>query len=143
MNSSTRNVRSSASMVLDAWALLAYLLKQPGGDRVRSVLREAATGEVHLSLCLMNYGEVLYSLERRWGRNGGRRAAATLAALPLSLAPVSKELVEEAARVKAYNRLSYADAFAVATAMHLGATILTGDPEFHAVENDVRIEWLA
>jgi uncharacterized protein len=123
--------------------MMAYLLKQPGGDRVQSVLREAATGGVALSLCLVNYGEVLYSLERRWGRSGGRRAAATIAALPLSLAPVGMELVEEAALVKAYSRLSCADAFAVALAMRLNATILTGDPEFHAVEHEVRIEWLA
>lgn len=50
--------------------------------------------------------------------------------------------VLEAARIKALHPLSYADAFAVATAARFGATVVTGDREFEAVEGIVPIEWL-
>jgi hypothetical protein len=48
----------------------------------------------------------------------------------------------EAARVKAQFLLSYADAFAVSTALRSQAIVITGDPEFHTVEHLVEIAWL-
>jgi ribonuclease VapC len=53
------------------------------------------------------------------------------------------ELILDAAHIKAGHALSYADAFAVATAIREGASILTGDPEYKTVEDLVRVEWLA
>jgi predicted nucleic acid-binding protein len=49
-----------------------------------------------------------------------------------------------AAHVKARYSVSYADAFAVATAQEYHATVVTGDPEFHPlVEAGVlTVEWL-
>ena len=47
-----------------------------------------------------------------------------------------------AARVKASYALSYADAFAVATAVRLQATVVTGDAEFACVEELVEIRWI-
>jgi predicted nucleic acid-binding protein len=54
----------------------------------------------------------------------------------------SRETVLAAAHVKARFPLSYADAFVVAAAQHNGAVIVTGDPEFAAVESVPRVEWL-
>jgi len=38
--------------------------------------------------------------------------------------------------------MSYADCFAVATALRFNAAILTGDPEFKKIEKTVSVEWL-
>jgi len=38
--------------------------------------------------------------------------------------------------------MSYADAFAVATARRENAAIVTGDPQFAKVEHLVHIDWL-
>jgi ribonuclease VapC len=38
--------------------------------------------------------------------------------------------------------MSYADAFATALAQEFDATILTGDPEFRAVEHLIELHWL-
>ena len=38
--------------------------------------------------------------------------------------------------------ISYADAFAVATAIRMNAAIVTGDPEFRRVEQLVTVNWL-
>jgi predicted nucleic acid-binding protein len=50
--------------------------------------------------------------------------------------------VLEAARVKAQFPLSYADAFAISTALRSQAMVVTGDPEFRAVAHLVEILWL-
>lgn len=62
--------------------------------------------------------------------------------LPIQPAPIDFDLVSEAAKIKARHPLSYADAFAVATALRHDATIITGDPEFQSVKDMVTIQWL-
>ena len=47
-----------------------------------------------------------------------------------------------AAHLKAQHPISYADAFVVALAQQMQATLLTGDPEFSQVESLVAVEWL-
>jgi predicted nucleic acid-binding protein len=43
---------------------------------------------------------------------------------------------------KARFRLSLADAFAAALAKDMKAELVTGDPEFKALEKEIRIQWL-
>jgi ribonuclease VapC len=50
--------------------------------------------------------------------------------------------VFEAAHVKACYPVSYADAFSVALARRNQGRVMTGDPEFKAVESEVRVHWL-
>ena len=38
--------------------------------------------------------------------------------------------------------LSFAGAFCAATALRYNAIVLTGDPEFHSVENLIDIHWI-
>jgi uncharacterized protein len=47
-----------------------------------------------------------------------------------------------AAHIKAVHALSYADAFAVASAMQTNACILTSEAELKTVEQMVKVEWL-
>ena len=132
----------ASSYVLDAYALMAFLRDEPGGGRVHDLLAAAAKGDCVLRVTCVNWGEVLYQVERRWGEAQLNRVIAHLDALPIQWVPVDHTLATAAAHVKAGARLSYADAFAVALAQATSATIVTGDPEFTAVADLVRIEWL-
>lgn len=128
--------------VLDAFALMAFLRDEVGGPQVRTLLESAAEGKASLYICLINYGEVLYHIERRYGMAHIHQIMAQIEQLPLSLVAVDYPLVLAAAHIKANHRLSYADAFVVALGMQLRATVVTGDPEFRAVQALVDIKWL-
>jgi ribonuclease VapC len=65
-----------------------------------------------------------------------------LLALPLEIAAVDRTLAETAARFKATRKMSLADCFAVALAKDRACEVYTGDPEFRAVEKDVKVVWL-
>ena len=65
-----------------------------------------------------------------------------LETLPLEIVANGYADVIDAAKIKARFPLSYADAFAVATAIRFGACVVTGDREFAAVEDTVDIVWL-
>jgi len=79
----------------------------------------------------LNLGEVLYIEERRLGHERAERAVEALARNLHADVP-DRALVLAAAAVKATERVSYADAFAIATAERFGAPLLTGDPEILA-----------
>ena len=136
-------VRSDApSYVLDSFAVLAYLAKEAGAFEVQGVLQLAEQGLASVSMSLINWGEVLTIIERRQGLNAARQAIAALESLPIQFLPASRERVLTAAHLKATYPIAYADAFAIAAAQELGALIVTGDPEFAAVEDTVPIHWL-
>ena len=43
--------------VIDSYALLAYFQAEPGGEKIRDLLRRAGAGDVMLALSLINLGE--------------------------------------------------------------------------------------
>lgn len=128
--------------VLDSYALLAYLGAEPGHQRVDELLRSGAAGRAELYLCLINYGEVLYIIERERGLTQTQLAIAAIDQLPLQVVEADRELTFEAAHVKAGFALAYADCFAVALARRIRGVVVTGDPEFREVSQMVDVEWL-
>ena len=128
--------------LLDSFALLAYLNDEPGKTRVQELLSLAEDRKCRLVMCLVNLGEVLYIAERERGLPLAQSVLALIESLPMELLDASRDLVLDAAHVKAHHALSYADAFAVAAAMREGAIVLTSDPEFETVEDLIKVEWL-
>lgn len=128
--------------ILDSFAVLAYLEGEHGADRVRAVL-EAAKGKRAAALMSeINLGEVLYITEREQGLLAAHKALATLEQLPITFVPATRQCVLAAAHLKAGHAMSYSDCFAVAAALEHEGTILTGDPEFKAVEGIASVEWI-
>ena len=81
----------------------------------------------------INVGEVFYFVARP---EGPARAGEVVQELLRDVAAEEPDgaVVLDAARIKAGHRVSYADAFAVATAERHGAQLVTGDPEILALE---------
>ena len=127
--------------VLDSFALIAYLDAEPSGLLVRQLI-EQASSEQPLFLSVINLGEVVYDTERDNGRDAAEEALASIRRLPISIIGAEENRVLAAAHIKANYRVSYADAFAIALAQELNATIVTGDPEFRNAERIVDILWL-
>jgi ribonuclease VapC len=130
------------AFLLDSFALLAYLDDETGKTRVQDLLALAASGKCRLMMSLINLGEVLYIVERERGLTAVQSVLALVESLPIEMLEASRELVLDAAHVKANHVLSYADSFTVATAIQEKAIILTGDPEFKSVEELVSVEWI-
>jgi predicted nucleic acid-binding protein len=129
--------------VLDSFALLAWLQDEACAKRVDQIFRKAAAGETVLYLNILNYGEVLYIIERRYGPEKASEVIGIMDELPLTVVDADRALTFAVAHIKANYPISYADAFVVALAQRQGATILTGDPEFRPLSESVSIEWLS
>ncbi len=128
--------------ILDSYALMAYLADESGQERLKDLLSKANENRCVLYLCMINFGEVLYITERRRGLVMAQSVQALIESLPIEILDVTRNLILDAAHIKAQYAVSYADAFVVAIAQREAATILTGDPEFKTLEEVVQIEWL-
>lgn len=129
--------------VLDAWAVLALLQgEEPAASRVKQLLSDAQDRSVELFISIINLGEVLYSIGKVKGENEAWQTLDQIRRLPLTVVPAEEEAVLAAAGFKMEHAISYADAFATATADELDATLVTGDPELTQVEGRIQIEML-
>ena len=130
-------------MVLDSFALIAYFRGEPAGAPVMQLLHKAGKANEPVHMTEVNYAEVLYMILRKNGVEAWEKAARILVALPINFHPADRELAEIAADLKSRFSFSLADAFAAALAKKNQAELVTGDPEFKAIEGEVKISWLA
>lgn len=128
--------------LLDSFAILALLKKENNYQLVLNLLREARRGEGHLIMNQINAGEVYYEVVRRDLTDDFDKFWRTFLMLPIDFISNDFELVIEASKIKSRYSISYADCFAVATAIKENSPIVTGDPEFKKVKKLVKIEWL-
>jgi predicted nucleic acid-binding protein len=129
---------SAGVAVVDSWAILAFVrAEEPGATAMRRYLRRARAGNLRLLLNVVNLGEAFYRLLQLSGEAQAEQRLAEIKALPIEIVPAREALVMEAARIKAAHRLSYADAFAVATGQAESAPVITGDPEILALPPSV------
>jgi len=129
--------------LLDSFALLAYLKKEKGYQKVKDTLVSHREGEEDLLMNEINAGEVYYILARERSLDAAEYFLHDiLQALAIKIIPNSFSGVIEAAKIKAQFPIAYADAFAVATATKYDATLVTGDLDFKKVEHLIDIEWL-
>ena len=129
--------------LLDSFAIIAYLNKEKGFERVRDAMSEAQKSGNPILMNEINIGEVYYILFRKRGPEKADYFLQTiLQSLPIIVVSNGFDDVIKAAKIKAEHPLSFADCFAAATAKKNNSVIMTGDPEFKKIEGLVAIEWL-
>ena len=133
-----------ATKVLDSWALLAFYKDEECASEVENLIQQAAEKGKPLLLSVVNWAEIHYSLERAGGKAVAERVADQIAELPIQIVGVGDDLktARMAATFKAAHKMSLADAFAAAIAKEKKAELVTGDPEFRALEGQIKIHWL-
>ncbi len=128
--------------VLDSFALIAYFRDEPGAEAVENLLVTAGKKDTPLHMTDVNYAEVKYSIVKKDGAAAWEEAAKILQGLPIDFHSTTRALADTAADFKARFKMSLADAFAAALAKEKKAELVTGDPEFKALEKEIKINWL-
>lgn len=128
--------------LLDSFALLRFIQKEPGNEPVKAILEDVQRGKACAMLNVINMGEVIYTVQRRFGLHYKLDVVMNIGRLGIVILSAPNDLVFRAAELKAQFAMSYADAFVVASAMEHNATVVTGDPEFRQVEALVKILWI-
>ncbi len=134
---------SKKAKVLDSWALMAFFEGQePAAAKVEEMLAQAHEEGTPLFMATINLGEVWYSSARAESEAAAEERVADVLKLGVEIIPADWALTRQAAPYKARGGVSYADCFAVALARMKKAELVTGDPEFRAFKDEVKILWL-
>jgi ribonuclease VapC len=135
-------VKEKAPLLFDSHALLKLFQKEAGHEKVARMLTQAMRSGTPVYLNVINLGEIIYSTKRAFGDQKKIEVLAHVERLGFRILPVPSDLVFRAAEYKASFSMSFADCFALASAVEHGAVLVTGDPEFRAVEHLVTIVWV-
>jgi predicted nucleic acid-binding protein len=129
------------SKVVDAWAMIVWLLDQPAAPAVDSLIQEADAGNLHLLMSWINVGEVYYIIAKRHGRDRAADFLDRLPSLPIRVVLPDEDAILAAAEVKASHPVSYSDAFAISLAQSEKGSVITGDDEIRQC-GLVPVDWL-
>ena len=133
----------AATQVLDSYALLALLRDESGAEIVAGLLERAGQQNRSVHMTEVNYAEVQYTIRRKDGETVWASIAGQLLAAPIEFHAADRRLADVAAGFKARFKISLAAAFAAALAKERKAELVTADPEFRALDKEIKIRWLA
>ncbi|MCA1575448.1 MAG: type II toxin-antitoxin system VapC family toxin [Acidobacteria bacterium] len=119
-----------------------HLQDEPSAGKIADIIADAHEDKVPLLMSVVNAGEVWYIIARRTSEADADRSIRELKQLGIEWVDADWDIVHEACRFKAKHKMSFADCFAVALAKQKKALLLTGDPEFKQVEQEITIEFL-
>lgn len=123
--------------LLDTSAALALIENEPGAERVEALLREG-----HVLLPWTVLLEVLYITRREVGQALADQRYAMLKRAATVIWEMDEGTLLTAARLKADNPVSLADALVAAYAIRQGATLVHKDPEYGPLASEVDLEAL-
>jgi len=130
------------NILFDSYAILKFYQDEDGADKVEKLLISSRQGDVKAFMSEINLGEVYYLTIRRLGLESAKEYLERFFELSIQIVSPSSDVIFSASEIKAEYAISYADCFAVATALKVNASIITGDPEFKKVERLVKIIWI-
>jgi len=130
------------ALVLDSWAVIAYLEDEAAAERVADMIADANEDGIPLLMSVVNAGEVWYIIAREASTSEADSSIKQLRDLGVQFIDADWEMARAAGYFKSKNRMSFADCFAAALAKQRKAQLATGDPEFKQVETEISIEWL-
>ena len=130
------------AIVLDSWAVIAYLEDEDAGAKVADLISDAHEEQISLLMTVVNAGEVWYIVARQTSAADADASIKQLRDLGIEFVDADWSLAKDAGYFKSKNKMSFADAFAAALAKQRKAHLATGDQEFKQIENEVTINWL-
>ncbi len=125
--------------VLDSSAFLTFFEDEKGAETVQKLLESAKKEEIIIFVCFATFTEVFYITFREQGQEEARKRVKLMNRLAITRIESSEELGLIAGRLKAANKLSFADAWIAATAVLYDSTLVHKDPEFEQLENEVKV----
>lgn len=123
--------------LLDTSAILALTDQEEGFERVEALLDRAAAGDVEVAVCAMSLMELFYITLQEEGEDQAARLVALVKAWPVRWIYPDERVLLFAGRLKAFHRLSFADALIAGSAKLNDSVLVHKDPEFEAVAQEV------
>ena len=116
--------------ILDTSTLLAYIEDEDGAEYAEELLIKAESNEVTVYIAFVSLTEVMYITLQEKDEDTARARVDLIKSLSCIIEESSETLNFTAARLKAKNRISLADAYIAALCQERNGVLVHKDPEF-------------
>ena len=124
--------------VLDTSAWLALNEGEPGADQVEAIIASAWLDDLEIHCSFVTLAELEIIRTRETSPAAAAELIEWVNAQPIHWHHSDTAICRTAAKLKAANKLSFADSFIVALAVQLNATLVHKDPEMAALGDKVK-----
>lgn len=143
MNFAGRNAPvTEKTVLLDTSAIVALLSDEEGAGIVQNYLEAARNGQVKMICSFASMAELYATTWRRSDKQKALHYHALVRSWPVRWIDSDESLCLAAGALKASHKLSFADAFIAATAIHYDAVLVHKDPEFEPLAGIIRLRAL-
>lgn len=129
-------------MIFDSYALIAFFDDEPSAAEVEKLLADARQNGTKTSISVINAGEIWYNYARKFSEDFADEMIAKTREMKIEFIPANWHVVQIAAQFKSRGGISYANCFAAALANTRNAPLVTGDPEFEQLKDEIEIIWV-
>ena len=121
--------------VFDTSAFFTLFENEDGVDEVRRLLGQAKRQEINILASFVSFTEVYYITIQEEGEDAAENRIRLMGMLTIKRVESSPDLGLIAGKLKAQNKISFADAWVAATAILYDATLVHKDPEFKQLDD--------
>ena len=125
--------------VLDTSAILAFLEDEKGADTVSELLVQAEQGELKIFISFVTFTEIYYISIQEQGEAIAEERMNQLEAFPFRRIESNPAMALTTGRLKAGNRLSFADAWIAALAIGKNAKLVHKDTQFEVLQDQIEM----
>jgi len=126
--------KGSKFFVLDTSAILAYIEDENGAEDVEELLIKAENKEISVYVPFASLAEVFYITMEEKSEEEAFKRVRLIQSLAVEIIESSESVTLTAGKLKATNRISFADAYVAAVSKELNAVLVHKDPEFENVK---------
>jgi predicted nucleic acid-binding protein len=109
---------------------------------VRSLLLETESGTLNLAMCVVNLGELRYIIARTDSPAQTTALVEEIQGLSIEIVDANWKLTCQSAIFKSKGGFSYADCYTAALGLLRQAEVITGDPEFLKLREEITLSWV-
>ncbi|MDD4136306.1 MAG: PIN domain-containing protein [Methanoregula sp.] len=120
---------SKARLLFDTHAFLAFFNRKEGSSAIKKFFDAVQSGEAEGYVATITLTELTYIYRRKTDAATARLRVMQVQGSKLNLIPMSPEIAVDAGMLKRPG-ISVADAIIAATALSVGASVVTNDPHF-------------
>lgn len=120
---------SKARLLFDTHAFLAFFNREEGSQTIKNFFDAVERGEAEGFVATITLTELAYIYVRKTDAATARLRVMQVQGSKLNLIPLSPEIAVDAGMLKRPG-ISVADAIIAATALSVGASVVTNDPHF-------------
>jgi predicted nucleic acid-binding protein len=139
LRSASVSVPAAERYLFDTSAFLALTDQEDGFQTVETLLDSATAGETEIVACAVTLMELYYITLQEQGDDQAAQLVGLIKSWPIRWIYPDEKVFLHAGRIKAFHRLSFADAIIAAVARLQEAVLVHKDPEFEALAGELTL----